>query len=87
MDKVIESWTRRGITPVFHISEQRENARVGAHSDFIERIPEYMLSVPEKYGVNLSIEVESKAKEAAILKLYDIYPELNKAKIVFSDKD
>lgn len=87
LDKVIESWTRRGITPVFHISEQRENARVGAHSDFIERIPEYMLSVPEKYGVNLSIEVEAKAKEAAILKLYDIYPELNKAKIVFSDKD
>jgi len=79
LDKVIESWTRRGITPVFHISEQRENARVGAHSDFIERIPEYMLSVPQKYGVNLSIEVEAKAKEAAILKLYDIYPELNKA--------
>ncbi len=77
LDKVVESWTRRGITPVFHISEQRENARVGAHSDFIEKIPDYMLSVPQKYGINLSIEVEAKAKEAAILKLYETYPSLN----------
>jgi len=77
IDKVVLSWTRREMTPLFHISEQKKNARIGAHSDFIEKIPEYMLTLPKKYNVNLSIEVEAKAKESAILHLYDIYPFLN----------
>jgi UV DNA damage endonuclease len=77
IDRVVMSWTRRGMTPLFHISEQKQGARVGAHSDFIEKIPDYMMTVPQKYGVNLSIEVEAKAKEAAILHLYDLYPFLN----------
>lgn len=42
MDHVILTWTRRNITPVFHISEQRPDARIGAHSDYIKKIPEYM---------------------------------------------
>jgi UV DNA damage endonuclease len=77
LDHVVQTWTRRGITPVFHISEQKEGARIGAHSDLIENIPEYMLNIPEKYGVSLSIEVEAKGKEAAIFKLYEKYPFLN----------
>ena len=68
---VIESWGAR--RAVVHISEQKEGARVGAHSDFIEDIPSYFLSIPEIYGVGVDIEVEAKAKEAAILKLYKKY--------------
>jgi len=76
LSDVLETWRKRDIVPLFHISEQREGARVGAHSDFIEKIPEYMLSIPEKYGMSVDIEVEAKMKEQAILHLYELYPEL-----------
>ena len=74
LPRVVETWKRRGITPLFHISEQKEGARVGAHSDMIEVIPDYILNLPEKYQTTLDIEVEAKAKEAAILHLYKKYP-------------
>jgi len=80
LPRVLESWKRRGMTPLFHISEQRPNARVGAHSDFIETIPEYMMTIPEKYGMSVDIEVEAKMKEQAILHLYEKYPELSRSK-------
>jgi len=78
LDRVVETWRKRGITPLFHISEQRPDARVGAHSDLIENIPEYMLTFVEKYKLSLTIEVEAKLKEQAILHLYERYPFLNK---------
>ena len=68
---VLESWRLR--RAVVHISEQKEDARIGAHSDFIEEIPDYFLTIPEKYGVGVDIEVEAKAKENAIFKLYKKY--------------
>ena len=68
---VLASWGER--RAVMHISEQRPDARVGTHSDFIEVIPEYMLSIPDEYDVGVDIEVEAKAKEAAIFKLRDKY--------------
>jgi UV DNA damage endonuclease len=73
MDRIVQTWKNRGIRPLFHISEQRKDSRIGAHSDFIEKFPEYYLSFPEKYG-DLDIEIEAKLKEQAILRLYDIYP-------------
>lgn len=81
MARVVRTWTSRGITPLFHISEQRPDSRIGAHSDLIQVIPEYLLSLPQKYGVNLDIEVEAKAKEVAILYLYKKYPFLVKKSI------
>lgn len=77
MDRIVETWKRRGIRPLFHVSEQREDSRIGAHSDFIEKLPYYYLSFPEKYG-DLDIEIEAKLKEQAILRLYEIYPFLVK---------
>jgi UV DNA damage endonuclease len=76
LPEIIDSWKRRNITPIFHISEQRPDARVGAHSDYIETIPEYLLKLPEKYKTNITLEVEAKMKELAIQKLYTKYPEL-----------
>jgi UV DNA damage endonuclease len=80
LPRVLHTWTRRGMTPLFHIAEQRPDSRVGAHSDFIEKIPEYMLSIPEKFGLSVDIEVEAKMKEQAIMKLYETYPFLNRGK-------
>lgn len=70
---VLATW--KGVA-IFHISEQRPDARVGAHSDFIKEIPHYLLEIPEKYGRKIAIEVEAKMKEQAIQQLYKTYPEL-----------
>ena len=76
MSRVVKTWTNRSITPLFHISEQRPDARIGAHSDLIETIPEYLLTLPATYHVNLDIEVEAKSKEIAILHLYNKYSQI-----------
>lgn len=74
--KILESWTRRGIKPKFHVSEQG-SGRCGHHSDYIEEIPEYLLEIPDKYGIEIDIMIEAKKKELAIFKLYEKYPFLN----------
>jgi UV DNA damage endonuclease len=85
MDRVVSTWKKRNIKPLFHISEQRPDSRLGTHSDFIEKLPPYYLSFPEKYG-DLDIEIEAKMKEKAILKLYNIYPFLLKGGDYKEDK-
>lgn len=74
MDEIIETWDSK--TPLFHISEQAVSKRVGAHSDYIDKIPDYMLRIPYDYDTKISIEVEAKAKEAAIKKLQESYKTL-----------
>ncbi len=73
---ILETWTRRNIKPKFHVSEQG-SGRVGHHSDYIEIIPQYLLDIPDKYGIHIDIMIEAKKKELAILKLYKTYPKLN----------
>lgn len=73
---ILASWTNRGIKPKFHVSEQG-SGRTGHHSDFIEVIPDYLLEIPEKYGIEVDVMIEAKAKEQAILRLYQKYPFLN----------
>lgn len=72
---ILETWKRKGIKPKFHVSEQG-SGQVGHHSDFIETIPDYLLEIPEKYGVDIDIMIEAKLKEQAIFKLYEKYPQL-----------
>lgn len=76
MERILETWRRREIKPKFHISEQG-NGRCGHHSDYIETIPEYLLEIPEKYGIHIDIMIEAKMKEQAILRLYSKYKFLN----------
>ena len=76
MHAVLETWWRRNIKPKFHVSEQG-SGRTGHHSDYIEVIPEYLLEIPEKYGIDIDIMIEAKMKEQAIFKLYTKYPFLN----------
>jgi UV DNA damage endonuclease len=71
LDEVIESWGTR--TPLMHVSDQKEGAAVGAHHDYVQTIPDYMIEIPDKYNTDLSIEVEAKAKEAAIAVLQKRY--------------
>tara|TARA_A100001015_G_scaffold104670_1_gene116167 strand:+ start:2400 stop:3467 length:1068 start_codon:yes stop_codon:yes gene_type:complete len=73
---ILDTWKRRNIKPKFHVSEQG-SGRIGHHSDFVEEIPDYLLEIPKKYGVNIDIMIEAKAKERAIAKLYKKYPNLN----------
>tara|TARA_B100000085_G_scaffold275962_1_gene294484 strand:+ start:2102 stop:3076 length:975 start_codon:yes stop_codon:yes gene_type:complete len=80
IQEILKTWARRGIKPKFHISEQG-TGRIGHHSDYIEEIPEYLLEIPSKYGVEIDIMIEAKMKEQAIFKLYEKYPLLNCKKI------
>ena len=73
---ILDSWKRRNIKPKFHVSEQG-SGRVGHHSDYIETIPNYLMEIPEKYGIWIDIMIEAKKKELAIFKLYKKYPQLN----------
>jgi UV DNA damage endonuclease len=70
MPRIVETWRRRGVTPLFHISEQAVGERIGTHSEFVEKLPSYYLHFPEKYG-DLDIEVEAGAKEMAVFHLRD----------------
>jgi UV DNA damage endonuclease len=74
MDEVVETW--KGMCPCFHVSEQAPGKNVGAHSDYVEAIPDHMLLVPLKYNTKLHIEVEAKAKEAAIKHLMKNYKQM-----------
>lgn len=69
--EVLKTWGDR--RPVMHISEQG-SGRCGHHSDYITEIPEYFLEIPQKYKVSFDLEVEAKAKEQAIFRLYSKYP-------------
>lgn len=68
---VIDSWEERRM--VAHISDQKEDSRLGAHHDYVRTIPKYLMNIPETFGVGVDIEIEAKAKEKAIFRLYDRY--------------
>lgn len=70
---IINTW--KEVTPLMHISEQRPEARIGAHSDFIETIPSYILDTIQE-GISIDMEVEAKMKEQAIFKLYKKYNDM-----------
>jgi len=78
---ILKTWEKKGIKPKFHVSEQGVG-RVGKHSDYIDILPEYLLEIPEKYGINIDIMIEAKMKELSIQKLYEKYPQCNCLNIV-----
>ncbi len=73
---ILDTWHQKDIKPKFHVSEQGYG-RIGHHSDYIDTIPEYLLEIPDKYGIEIDIMIEAKMKELSIQKLYEKYPELN----------
>ncbi len=75
--KILNTWQRRGIKPKFHVSEQCCGARTGKHSDYIQTIPNYLLTIPTTYNTDIDIMIEAKKKELSIQQLYLLYPFLN----------
>mgnify|MGYP002009679067 CR=1 FL=1 len=73
--RILDTWTN-GRRPKFHVSEQG-TGKIGHHSDYIEIIPDYLLNIPEKYGIKIDIMIEAKMKELSIQKLYEKYPQCN----------
>jgi len=74
---ILASWKKRNIKPKFHVSEQCCGGRTGKHSDYIDNIPTYLLTIPNKFNVHIDIMIEAKKKELSIQKLYAVYPFLN----------
>lgn len=69
IEEVIESWKDR--IPLVHVSDSREpeGQYFTAHHDYVQSIPDYFLSVPEIFDKDIHIEIEAKAKEAAVFKM------------------
>ena len=69
LPKVLASWKYR--TMKMHISNQKPDAQLGAHSDYITKIPKfiYKLNVILPGVTRVDIMVEAKMKEQAVLKL------------------
>ena len=70
---VVESWGNR--KPIMHVSNQG-TGRTGHHSDYITRFPESFFFIRDTLGVAIDLEVEAKAKEAAIFALRKMHPSL-----------
>ena len=81
---ILDTWKKKDIKPKFHVSEQG-SGKIGHHSDYIDILPEYLLEIPEKYGVHIDIMIEAKMKELSIQKLYEKYPQCN-CKIIQKDE-
>lgn len=67
LPRILNTWTRRGLIPKFHLSEQQPKARVGTHGDTISHIPEFFLNAG-KY-MQLDVMLETKNKELSVLKM------------------
>ncbi|NBP01441.1 MAG: UV DNA damage repair endonuclease UvsE [Proteobacteria bacterium] len=75
---VLDIWRKRGITPLFHLSESKpeiqptDNVTLRrAHSDYITQLPKELLKVLE--SEKISLDIEAKMKEQAVLVLYHNY--------------
>ena len=81
--EIIASWSyghrvdTDNVRILMHISEQASGKRMGAHSDYITVIPEFLFNLIMKYDVKVDLEIEAKMKEQAIFRLYQKYPFLN----------
>ena len=73
---ILKTWQKKNIKPKFHVSEQGVG-KIGKHSDYIDILPNYLLEIPDKYGIEIDIMIEAKMKELSIQKLYEKYPFCN----------
>jgi UV DNA damage endonuclease len=71
MQRIQRTWSRRGIKPKCHWSNQRENARPGSHSDCVKDIPAELWAVCKQYDCDIMLEV--KTKDVCMEKMYKKY--------------
>ena len=72
MPRILATWKDR--IPKFHLSDQAEDKKVGAHHDYVENIPDELLALLSK--VDFDIMIEAKAKELAVQKLQAKYKDV-----------
>jgi UV DNA damage endonuclease len=68
MRRVIDSWPATGRVKM-HLSEQRPDAPLGSHSDYIERMPELFTAFWKRYRRDLDVMIEAKMGEKAVFYL------------------
>ena len=73
LPEVVETWNSRNSVPLMHIAQQKLDSKVGAHADYVDKIPEEIFKIIQELEINIDIEVEAKAKEDAIFKLHAKY--------------
>lgn len=72
MSRILKTWKTADKIPKFHLSDQAEDKKVGAHHDYVEDIPDILLQM-YKEGVKFDIMIEAKMKELAVQKLQKKY--------------
>jgi UV DNA damage endonuclease len=80
LPQILKTWSRRGMRPKFHLSDQDPDKAVGAHHQFVQEIPQELLQLNEN-GHGFDIMIEAKAKDYAVFYLLSKYPFLCKTKI------
>lgn len=75
IQQVLETWSIRGITPLFHVSESKPGITEAdsitarrAHSDYVTALPKELMDVTQYQRIHL--DVEAKMKEQAVLFLF-----------------
>jgi UV DNA damage endonuclease len=77
LERLVKSWTNVGRAPLAHISNQDPDKRVGAHSEFITRVPEIVYRYAEMCpNKTLWLDVEAKAKEQAVYGMRANFPNM-----------
>ena len=74
LDEVIDTWKNR--TVLMHVSNQREDSVIGAHSDYINTIPEYLFELICKREITIHLEQEAKMKNLSIFQTRKLYGNL-----------
>jgi UV DNA damage endonuclease len=81
LPRIIETWTRRGMTPKFHLSDQAPGLMIGAHDQFVRDIPDALLELAKEGKTKFDIMIEAKSKDYAVFYLLTKYPFFNNTNI------
>jgi len=73
VEQVIETFDKTNKQYLFHVSSQKENARVGSHADFISELPSVFNELVNEQGKTIYVDIEAKMKEQAIFDLRKRY--------------
>lgn len=74
LDRVCATWQHSCQDPKFHLSEQKPGGRRGAHSDYVEALPQELLDYARAHPDRLFwVMLEAKAKDRALFHLLDNY--------------
>lgn len=71
--RIFNTWTRHGLIPKIHASEQQPDLKRGAHSKTLDKLPLYLFKLPIMFNTPFDIMLEVKDKEVSVFKLYYKY--------------